>query len=173
MSSPQTFRVLCVDDHALGLKIRKLFLGSFGCTVETARSGLEALEQARQNGFDAVILDYRMPGMGGLELARALRQYFPSLPLIALSGYTSELPGELHQLVNGFVCKGSHPEKLLAELEKVLGGRPRPKREPSEISTPELLEQAKKHVEEGRRQVQRAHEATSRVRKPKLGGRRA
>lgn len=170
---PRTYAVLCVDDHAPGLKIRKLFLESFGYSVRTARSGPEALELATTDGFDAVILDYRMPGMNGLELARALRRHSPSLPLIVLSGYTSELPQELQELASGFVAKGSHPESLLAQLEKVLGARPRPRGQPLEISTPELLEQARRHVEESKRQVQRAQEATSRGRRPKPGRRSA
>ncbi len=173
VSVPRTFAVLCVDDHGPGLKIRKTFLESFGYVVQIASSGPEALELAATNDFDAVVLDYRMPGMSGLELARALRQYSPSLPLIVLSGYTSQLPEGLQELVNGFVAKGSHPESLLAQLEKVLGDRPRQRRAPVETSTPELLEEAKRHVEEGKRQVQRAREATSRGRTPKPGRRSA
>ena len=173
VSSPRTFRVLCVDDHAPGLKIRKMFLESFGYAAQTARTGEDALSLVRQNDFDAVVLDYRMPGMSGLELARALRLHSPSLPLIVLSGYASELPGELRELVNGYVAKGSHPESLLAQLEKVLGGRPRSRREPPEISIAELLDHARHHVKESKRQVQKAHEVTSRTRKAKPGRRSA
>ncbi len=165
--------VLCVDDHSPGLKIRKTFLESFGYAVQTANSGPEALELAATNDFDAVVLDYRMPGMNGLEVARALRLHSPSLPLIVLSGYASDLPAELHELASGFVSKGSHPEVLLQQLEKVLGGRPVRKRQRTEISTAELVDHVRQHVEESKRQVQRVQEATSRGRKPKPSRRSA
>ncbi len=167
VTSPRTYSVLCVDDHAPGLKIRKMFLESFGYSVQTAASGPEAVELAAKTGFDVAVLDYRMPGMNGLELARALRQHFPALPLIVLSGITSELPGELSELASGSVVKGSHPGVLLEEIARVLGDRPRPQRKQAESGTAELLDRARRHVEESKRQVQRAQEATSRGRKAK------
>jgi two-component system, sensor histidine kinase and response regulator len=173
VSSLRTYRVLCVDDHASGLKIRKMFLESFGYSVQTARSGPEALEQVRNTDFDVVVLDYRMPEMNGLELARSLRQQCPSLPLIVLSGYASGLPRELHEIASGFVAKGSHPEALLEELARVMGARPRPKREREEVSTAELLDRSRHYVEESKRQVQKAHEVTSRARNVKPGRRSA
>lgn len=159
VSSPRTYAVLCVDDHEAGLKIRKIFLESFGYSVTTAPSGPAALELAAQHPFDAVVLDYRMPGMNGLELAKSLREHFPALPLIVLSGYASELPTELHELASGFVPKGSHPQVLLTRLEEVLGGAPR-KRAPRR-DMQEVLSRAQQHLEESKRQMERAKQVTS------------
>ncbi len=160
--SPRTYGVLCVDDHVPGLKIRKIFLESFGYTVEVAESGPAALELAAKGRFDAAILDYRMPGMNGLELARALRQRCPALPLIVLSGYRAELPKELHGLVSGYVAKGSHPEALLRSLEKVLGGAPERRGRLGNADSDELLAQSQAQVTENKRQIRRALEATGR-----------
>jgi two-component system response regulator GlrR len=154
-----------VDDHAPGLTIRKLFLESFGYKVETAQSGVAALEMAGQRHFDVVVLDYRMPEMTGLELARMLRQRFPSLPLVVLSGYTSDIPAELKGLISGFVTKGSHPEVLLEVLAGVLGASPRNHPKRGEKTTAELLARAVEHVAESKRQIQRAHDMAERGRR--------
>ncbi len=158
VSSPRTYAVLCVDDHAPGLKIRKIFLESFGYTVEVAESGPAALELASKRHLDAAILDYRMPGMNGLELARALRQRFPVLPLIMLSGCGTELPRELHGLVSGYVAKGSHPEALLRTLAEVLGGVPERRGRLHNADVSELLTRSEQHLAASKRQAQRAQE---------------
>ena len=171
--SPRTYAVLCVDDHAPGLNIRKIFLESFGYQVETASSGAIALELAAAREFDAVVLDYRMPGMSGLELARALRRRFPSLPLIVLSGYVSDIPQELPGLVSAFVTKGSHPEVLLRKLAELVGGPAPVKRPRAALDTSELLARSEEHVKESKRQVRRAHEAAARIRGRSPGRRSA
>lgn len=163
--------VLCVDDHAPGLTIRKLFLESFGYAVETAESGPVALQKASQRDFDAVVLDYRMPGMNGLELGRTLRQRFPALPLIFLSGYAPDLSEEMHRLASSFVPKGSNPDVLLDKLAEVLGRAPRKTRAQA-LDPAEVLAKAQEHIEESKRQVQRAREATS-GRRADLGRRRS
>jgi len=162
-----------VDDHAPGLKIRKIFLESFGYSVAIANSGAAALNSIEKRSFDVVVLDYRMPEMNGLELARKIRERFPGLRLVVLSGYSAELPIELHDLVDGYVTKGSHPEELLRRLEQVLGSAPRKRRIGQGPSTQELLSTSHEHLQESKRQIQRAHEQVSRGGKTKRpGGRR-
>ncbi len=117
----RTYVVLCVDDHAPGLTIRKALLESFGYTVYTASSGAEALRAAEGSRPDAVVLDYRMPEMDGLDLARELSSRFPALPLIVLSGYSQDLPAELKSLASVCIAKGSAPAALREALERILG----------------------------------------------------
>ena len=116
--------LLCVDDQELGLRIRKLFLESFGYTVLTANGGTEGLNLLDQNAVDALILDYRMPNMDGAEVAKLAHQKHPGLPIILLSGYISEFPQELHGEVTAFVAKGSPPQELLQKLETILCHKP-------------------------------------------------
>jgi CheY-like chemotaxis protein len=77
----------------------------------------------QNNLVEAVILDYHMPEMDGLEVARAVRQIRPQLPIILLSGYPSKLPRELVDLIDGFVAKGAAPNLLREMLEEILGSR--------------------------------------------------
>lgn len=169
VSYPRTYAVLCVDDHAPGLNIRRMFLESFGYQVQTADSGEAALHLAAKHPFDAIILDYRMPGMDGLQLARALRQCCPQVPLIVLSGYVAEVPAELHGLISGFVTKGSDPKTLLKTLAEVTGGSPA--RKPPAKAPADLLTRSQQQLAESKQHVQRAREA--RVRAKGKPGRRS
>lgn len=158
VSSPRTYAVLCVDDHVPGLNIRKVFLESFGYSVQTARSGPEALDLLAKAHFDVAVMDYRMPGMDGLDLARTLKEQFPSLPLIALSGYSSELPAEFHRLMGGCVDKGSHPAALLRLLAEVLGS-PAPRHQAESDATVEQTSQPQTSLPKAKRRVRRASDA--------------
>lgn len=112
--------VLCVDDDPDILKVRKLLLESKGYSVITAGSGHQALERiSKEPDIDLVLLDYRMPGMNGDELAQKLRQRFPSLLLIAVSG-VEDLPERLLNNVDASVPKASDPELLLSAIAQSL-----------------------------------------------------
>ncbi|HEY6763197.1 MAG TPA: response regulator [Candidatus Sulfotelmatobacter sp.] len=113
-------RILCVDDDLSTLKLRKALFEAAGYSVLTADSGRKALELLTEVPFvDLVVMDYLMPGMNGDELAKNLKERFPQLPLIAVSG-VDPLPNELLNLVNGHVSKGQREEALLSTVQDVL-----------------------------------------------------
>lgn len=79
-------RVLLVDDEVEFVEALAERMRSRGLEVETATSGLEALELARATTFDAVVLDLAMPGMDGLETLRRLLADHPDLQVMLLTG---------------------------------------------------------------------------------------
>ncbi len=81
-------KVLLVDDDPDILKQGKLFLEEErDCLVlETASSGEEGLEKIKEENYDAVITDYQMPGMTGIELLRKLRKKGYGIPIIIFTG---------------------------------------------------------------------------------------
>jgi CheY-like chemotaxis protein len=84
--------ILVVDDDKLVLVSTSALLEDLGHTVIEAVDGMSALEFVASNpGIDVVLTDQAMPGMTGLELADAIRQLRPDLPVILATGYT-ELP---------------------------------------------------------------------------------
>lgn len=85
-SSLQT--VLVVDDDVLMRRLAKQVLGSFGMQVVEAGSGEEALDVFAHTDIDTVLLDLRMPGMGGFEACRRIRSQSRGrfLPIIVASG---------------------------------------------------------------------------------------
>ena len=80
------------DDPVVRTMLQRL-LQEAGFEVRTARHGDEALGLAlRGSGaFDLVVTDVRMPVMDGWELSRRLRERWPDLPMLFISGYDVEL----------------------------------------------------------------------------------
>ncbi|MGB0716026.1 MAG: response regulator, partial [Phycisphaerae bacterium] len=60
---------------------------SWGLTCSTASSGAEAIERATSQPFDLIVIDWRMPGMTGLEATRKLRTLGVDIPIIALTAH--------------------------------------------------------------------------------------
>lgn len=115
-----TKRVLCVDDDPATLELRKVLLEASGYSVLLASSGAEALRMlATGSEVDLVVLDYRMPGMNGDELAQILRKRYPGLRLVAVSAI-GQLPADFVNAVDSHMQKGQDPETFLAVLAAVL-----------------------------------------------------
>lgn len=80
-------RVLLVDDDTEQLAALSILLRDRGLTVETARSGADALAQIATSPPDVLVVDAAMPGLGGLEVIRRAHLMHPGLPAILLTGY--------------------------------------------------------------------------------------
>jgi CheY-like chemotaxis protein len=84
-------RVLIVEDNADQAETLKAFLCLKGHRLEIAGSGPAAIELARRQRPDVVLLDLGLPGCDGFEVARRLRQeHGPAMRIIAVSAYGSE-----------------------------------------------------------------------------------
>ena len=114
--------VLCVDDEAIGLSVRKMLLESQGYRVLTAANGADALVLFSSEALDLVVLDYLMPGMNGDGVARRMKELRPGLPIIMLSAYV-DLPSETLALVDKSITKGEPPSILLEAIMQLLGDR--------------------------------------------------
>jgi CheY-like chemotaxis protein len=80
-------RVLVVDDNEMLCKLACDILRMEGYYAVPARSAAEALEAFERESFDILVTDSRMPGMTGLELARAVRLKNPQFPIIVMTAY--------------------------------------------------------------------------------------
>ena len=111
--------VLCVDDEAIGLRVRKILLEGHGFKVLTASSGQQGLRVFDENHVDLVVLDYYMPGMNGGDVAAEMRRRRPAVPIIFLSAYFSLPPAAL-DLANAFITKGDPPDVLIHKIEQLM-----------------------------------------------------
>jgi CheY-like chemotaxis protein len=120
MGSP-TF--LCVDDEPSVLSMEKALLESAGFRVLAATSGRQAISIFSSEAVDVVLMDYWLPGMNGIQVAQAMKQLKPDVPILFLSAY-SELPGETSGLAYGWVRKGEESaEQFLARLRDLVSSR--------------------------------------------------
>lgn len=79
-------RVLVVDDNELNLTIAAAFLEQSGARQTTASSGPEAVQAAREQVFDVILMDIQMPEMDGYEAAGKIHEFAPDIPIVALTG---------------------------------------------------------------------------------------
>lgn len=121
-------RILIVDDHPIfraGLK-ETLAKESDVEFVGEADNGHKALQLARKQRWDVVVLDITMPGKGGLEVLQELQREQPKLPVLVLSAHPEEQLALrlLKAGAAGYLTKDKAPQVLIAAVRKVLrGGR--------------------------------------------------
>ncbi|HET6159954.1 MAG TPA: response regulator [Dongiaceae bacterium] len=78
--------ILIIDDDASVSRTLSLILARAGYQVSTATSGRKGLELLAGDGFDLVVTDIIMPELDGIEAIRRIRDEYPSLRIIAMSG---------------------------------------------------------------------------------------
>jgi CheY-like chemotaxis protein len=117
-------RLLCVDDDGGIRDLYEVLLSSFGYEVIAAEDGPRALQlfHGQRDRIDAVILDYQMPEMNGVELAAELKRLRGDLPIIMISG-SQPLIEENCAVVDASMPKGIEIEKLVTKLEMLLADR--------------------------------------------------
>ncbi|MEE7438252.1 PAS domain-containing protein [Methylobacterium oryzae] len=119
-------RVLVVEDNIEVGRFATQILEDLGYATTWATNAEEALDQLGADGaaFDAVFSDVVMPGMGGIALARLLRQRMPHLPVVLASGYSHALAQEG---IRDFelLPKPYSADQVSRVLRKVVGARRR------------------------------------------------
>jgi two-component system NarL family response regulator len=125
-ASPSPIRILLVDDHSvvrMGLAA-VLALDEGLTVVAEAEDGAQALERFRTERPDVVLMDVRMPGMGGLEALRVLRGQAPEARVLMLT--TSDLDEDLQRAIEGgaagYLQKSVTREELVRAIRRVHGG---------------------------------------------------
>ncbi len=111
--------LLYVDDEPALLDIGKLFLERTGeIAVTPAASAQDALRMLEEGGFDAVVSDYQMPGMDGIDLLHRLRGQGSDIPFIIFTGRGREEVAieALNSGADFYVQKGGDPKTQFAEL---------------------------------------------------------
>lgn len=82
-------QLLIVDDEERFLKTTKSLLENKECVVFTATDALRALELMKTERIDVVILDVKMPGLDGVEVLRRVKQKYPLVEVIMLTGHST------------------------------------------------------------------------------------
>ena len=140
----RTLRLLVVDDEEHNRTLMAEMLAAPGVTVVCAASGEEGLQAVRASAPDAIVMDYRMPGMDGLQTTSALRALDPPFegPILILSASVFE---DLERLsaehgAGAYLRKPVRQQDLLRALYELLGLQP-PQR-PSFVGSAEVQDGA-------------------------------
>lgn len=119
-------RVFIVDDHPMMLEgTQTSFERARGIQViGTAGDGASALQQIASNEPDVLVLDMRLPDMSGMDVARRVRNLFPSVGIVVLTGYDDpRYPRALAQLgVGGYLRKTASSDEIVAAVRTVAAG---------------------------------------------------
>jgi two-component system, NarL family, invasion response regulator UvrY len=121
-------RVLIADDHPVVRDGLKTMLSSDPevTVVGEARDGDEALDLMRSVDWDVAVLDYSMPGKGGVDVLSQVKHDYPERPVLILSIYPEDPHGmrALKAGAAGYITKESAGDELTAAVKKVVtGGR--------------------------------------------------
>lgn len=111
--------ILIVDDNPLSLRLMENVLRFEGYEAIRAFDGYEALEALSSGDVDMVITDINMPGMGGIELLKRIRQKGLSLPVIAISG-DSDPHLAVHRGFDALISKPFEIDSVLDVVREVL-----------------------------------------------------
>ena len=112
--------ILAADDHAVNRRILSLLLEPHGCTILLVENGAEAVEAAKLQRFDAILMDMQMPVMDGLEASAQIRAggLNRRTPLIALTANAMDVHRAAWDAtgVHAFLTKPIDPALLAATL---------------------------------------------------------
>jgi len=123
-------RVICVDDNEFVLEILHWYLESLGYVVTRCVSGESAIAVLERELPDAVTLDFEMPKMDGGQVARAMKERAPQIPIVMFSGIEN-VPQQTLDLVDRFIARDAPNAfaRVAAALNSVLA--PSKKRSPA------------------------------------------
>ncbi len=120
--TPAAAHVLVVDDDPSLRELLQDYLGDHGLRVSAVADGRAMLVRIEQDAIDLVVLDLRLPGEDGLQLARQLRERLPHLPIVLLTGVAEEADRVmgLELGADDYITKPFSPRELLARIRAVL-----------------------------------------------------
>ena len=139
-------RILVVDDDPVVAKSIDRVLTAKGFAVINAQNGEDALKKLKNETYDVVFTDIKMPGISGIEVAERIKASQPWLPVVIITGYGSQENQSRAEAagVSGFLNKPLSPEMIERSASMALEEHHRPKTEPmtepaaaEEVTAPE------------------------------------
>jgi DNA-binding response OmpR family regulator len=119
---PQPSVLIVDDDRGLASMIA-FVLRSYGFSVDVANSGEDGLSMLQVRGYDAVVLDLRMPGKDGRTVFREMRQGGIKTPVLILSAFDAQRARD-ELGAEAYLNKPFEPDTLAESLQRMLGLQP-------------------------------------------------
>ena len=119
-------KILIADDHPIVRKGLRQILSEESDIGEVgeAQNSQEVLELVRKKSWDIVVLDITMPGRGGLDVLKELKELHPKLPILILSMHPEDQYAvrALKAGASGYMTKESAQDELVKAIRKILQG---------------------------------------------------
>ena len=118
-------KVLVVDDEQVVRLSHMRTLAGQHCTVDAVPAVDQALEKMQAAPADVVLMDLRMPGMGGLEALKAIKEKWPYTEVVIITGYPSVYTAREAARLGAFayLAKPADPDKVLAVANEAMAQR--------------------------------------------------
>lgn len=115
-------KILIVDDDPLILDVLGAFIESLGHDYSTALDGQAALEALKQGDYTIVISDMVMPNMGGMTLLAHIRDTYPRIDVIVVTGYAGKFSytDVINAGASDFISKPFNTDELEAKLNRII-----------------------------------------------------
>jgi len=115
--------ILVVDDETYTRELLEMLLGDEGYNVKTAKDGFEAIEAIKEEAFNLICMDVRMPGLNGVETLAEVRKVDKKIPVIMITGYgPNELVKKAQEeyKIVGCIYKPFDIDEFLSEIKKAV-----------------------------------------------------
>jgi diguanylate cyclase (GGDEF)-like protein len=115
-------KILLVDDDPVVLDLMGTYISAFGYEYDIAGDGLEAVEKLKSDNFSIVFTDMIMPKMDGMLLLRHIRENYPSIGVIVITGYghTFTYTDVIKAGASDFIGKPFNADELEAKLNRLV-----------------------------------------------------
>lgn len=114
-------KIMIVDDELLNVILIEEFVKELNCKVVKAFNALEALENVQKEDFDAIIMDFKMPKMNGIDLSEKIFEIKPNIPIIIVSAYIFELQEQIKTAnIKSIIPKPVRQKELLETIKNLL-----------------------------------------------------
>ena len=119
----KNMKILLVDDDEWIRDSLSLFFQAEGCNLRTFETAEEAMEAVKQQVYDIVISDYKLPGMDGLEFLRRVKEKQPNAFEILITAYANcEIEKEADEIgVKDIIPKPFTSEDVETSLSRIIG----------------------------------------------------
>ena len=117
-------RILLAEDNSINQKLAVTLMQKAGYSVDTVETGIQALEKAKTESYNAVLMDVQMPEMDGLEATRLIREWERSnqrhIPIIAMTAHAMQGDRErcLESGMDDYLTKPLEPKALFNALDR-------------------------------------------------------
>lgn len=118
LTSPDlpVLKILVVDDQPFNLQIAQRIIAKTDAQAEMAEGGLKAIELARKNAFDLILIDMHMPDLDGFSVSKEIRSFDSNVQIYIMSGDEPTQEILTSDAINGYIIKPLRPQTLLSLL---------------------------------------------------------